>query len=166
MRGKKAEMTLLPLVWVLLLAVCAVLGCHPECRYVSDDPVCAAICKPKCQPPVCGAQCQNSAHDATCSKPNCWVRCQESGGCETEECPLCETVCNPYFYCSAQGAVCSPICEALQCSWSCRTPIPGQECPLPKYVLQCDPPACAYSGASTLVACATLWITCLLYLSV
>lgn len=133
---------------IVLVTICAtvVSACHPVCRWQSDDPVCRAVCEPKCQEPVCTAQCQVSAHESTCAKPQCWVRCA-ADMCESDQCPTCETMCNPYFYCSAPGAVCSPLCEETRCSWSCRKPIPGKECPLPRYELQCERPACEYSGS-------------------
>jgi len=136
----------LALTLLLLLSPHFARACHPECRWQSDDPVCTAVCEPKCQEPVCDVQCQVPEHASTCVKPQCWVRCPNDG-CESEHCPACETVCNPYFYCSAHGAVCAPLCEETRCSWACRKPIPGKECPLPRFELQCEHPACEYSGA-------------------
>jgi hypothetical protein len=133
-------------------------GCHPQCRWACDDPVCTAVCAPHCQPPRCQIQCNNHSNVTEddglggnglyCSPPSCSVRCPQDM-CESEMCPQCETVCLPPA-CSphhvAHQAQCQVLCEATQCDWQCRKPAIGGEgeggCRPPRCELQCERPAC------------------------
>jgi hypothetical protein len=105
------------------------MGCHPECRWLCDDPLCLAVCKPIFEQPVCS--CANPGVN-----PVCRVLCAQDQ-CEMDSCPQCEVQCDPNPNC---GAI---TCEQLVSSWSCRKP---SDCALPTCELQCELPFCPYEG--------------------
>lgn len=129
-------------VLMLLFSVEAAAGCHPECRWACDDPVCQAVCHPVCDTPVCIlVNASNTACDAY--QPSCSVQCPENM-CESDACPACETICQaPSDLCN-DGQL---LCEATNCQWRCEKP---KHCQHPRCELVCERPACeAASGAQT-----------------
>lgn len=126
------------MLFILLLSIAYATGCHPQCRWLCDDPVCHAVCKPICAPPVC-------QFNQTCPySPSCSVRCP-ADQCENDQCPACETLCAP-----PPALECGEIeCEAVECAWQCNKPI---YCPYPRCELQCEHPACEYSAGNALRA--------------
>ena len=103
--------------------------CHPECRWACDDPTCLADCKYVTETPSC--ICDGN----TSLTPNCYVFCPPDQ-CESENCPACETRCQPV-------AGCTPLCLPPVASWACRKP---KNCIPPRCELNCEMPACAYTG--------------------
>lgn len=131
------------MILLFIFAVAVGAACHPECHWQCDDPVCFPICDIHCQPPVCEYQCMGNA---TCvgHTPACSVQCP-SDMCEADACPACETVCAPPpLVCN----ICSPLCEATNCTWDCRKP---HTCQYPRCELQCEDPACKRASAGTMV---------------
>jgi len=129
----------------------SVLGesCHPQCKWLCDDPVCPAQCHPVCARPNCQMDCKPSECakcEVHCEDPVCSVRCPKEM-CEMaseggDGCPKCQTVCRPAVCrttCTAPEPNCSPLCEPTQCAWKCRTPT---LCPKPKCQLTCEKPGC------------------------
>jgi len=118
--------------------------CHPQCKWLCDDPVCPAKCHPVCARPKCQMDCQQSECakcEVHCEEPVCSVRCPKQM-CELEGCPECETVCRPAVCrttCTAPEPNCSPLCEKTKCAWKCKTPT---LCPKPKCQLTCEQPGC------------------------
>lgn len=110
----------------------------PQCTWQCDAPQCDAVCVPQCEPPVCEISCVGAENDVTCAPPQCRVTCPEDQVGFLEECPRCETVCEPAA-CTPAGAECTPLCEATRCSWACRRP---RTCPEPTCELVCEAPAC------------------------
>lgn len=87
------------------------MSCHPECSWQCDNPICDADCHPYCEDPVCEVSCQEGFE---CSEiPNCTVVCAPDQ-CENDNCPMCETVCQPLSSCPEE---CQILCEETQCSW-------------------------------------------------
>ena len=103
--------------------------CHPECRWACDDPVCLADCTYVAEDPVC--TCSNPGRT-----PQCYVRCPPDQ-CESENCPTCETICEPSTAC---GTI---TCEQTVAAWACRKPT---NCAPPQCELVCELPACEYTG--------------------
>lgn len=137
-------MSLLVVVVLSSVIVIAVAGCHPECHWACDDPVCNAVCQPVCDAPVCILfNASNPACDAF--QPSCSVQCPPDM-CEADACPTCETICQaPSDLCN-DGTL---LCEATNCTWRCEKP---NNCPYPVCELQCEHPACEAapsSGAQT-----------------
>lgn len=120
---------------LILISLVGASGCHPECRYACDDPVCSAICEHICEDPVC-------QFNQTCGySPSCSVRCP-ADMCESDACPQCETICSP-----PPVEECGDVlCEETVCAWKCRKPF---NCPLPRCELNCEHPACEYTGNTT-----------------
>lgn len=125
-------------LWLVLI-VNAVYGCHPECTWACDSPMCPAVCHPVCQQPVCSV-CVNTGGSQLClNVSQCVVGCP-GDMCESEVCPQCETVCPDL----CRGTPnCTIMCQAPQCSWQCSKPL---DCPYPQCMLQCEHPACEYTG--------------------
>ena len=129
-------------------------ACHPQCKWLCDDPVCPAKCHPVCARPKCQMDCKQSECakcEVHCEEPVCSVRCPKQM-CELEGCPSCETVCRPAVCrttCTAPEPNCSPLCEKTKCAWKCKTPT---LCPKPKCQLTCEQPGCTednvFGGAS------------------
>lgn len=141
-------------MYFVFLLVAFSVAAHPECRWACDDPVCSAICNPVCAAPVCQVQCDVPGTAQACGQPICSTRCPPDQS-EADSCPACETVCQPL------PCACHVLCEATNCSWSCRKP---GNCRQPRCELQCERPACEYvrsSGASAAVA-AEAWAVGLL----
>ncbi len=132
------------MITLLFLLLDLAVGCHPECRYQSDDPVCFADCQPACAAPVCAVQCIDE--DSVCAHrvPSCRVLCP-TDQCESDTCPECETICDPL---PAQCVGCSPLCEETECAWQCTTPA---DCTTPTYELQCEQAACPLEGSNITV---------------
>merc|ERR1719329_2041210 len=109
---------------VVLVAAAMASTCHPQCKWLCDDPVCPAKCHPVCARPKCQMDCKPSECakcEVHCEEPVCSVRCPKEM-CEMEDCPACETVCRP--------AVCRTTCTAPEPS------------PKPKCQLTCEKPSC------------------------
>jgi hypothetical protein len=123
--------------------------CHPQCKWLCDDPVCPAKCHPVCARPKCQMNCEPTgcaACEVRCEEPVCSVRCPKEM-CESKNCPSCETVCRPAVCrttCTAPEPNCTPLCEKTKCAWKCKTPT---LCPKPKCQLACEKPKC--DSAST-----------------
>ena len=124
------------MIILCLLFVLVASSCHPECRYLANDPVFPAICETVCDAPVC-------EFNQTCGySPSCSVRCPLDM-CEVDSCPQCETICAP-----PPSETCGDIlCEATSCSWRCRKPNANERPPL-EYEVQCEQPACEYALGS------------------
>jgi len=118
--------------------------CHPQCKWLCDDPVCPAKCHPVCAHPKCQMNCEPTgcaSCEVRCEEPVCNVRCPKEM-CESKNCPSCETVCRPAVCrttCTAPEPKCTPLCEATKCAWKCQTPT---QCPRPKCQLACEKPKC------------------------
>jgi len=129
----------------------AEVGCHPECRWQCDDPVCPAKCHPVCERPKCQVHCEEleaAKCTANCDKPKCNVRCPKDL-CSKEDCPKCETVCSPAVCrtaCIAPEPKCTPLCQETKCDWKCKKP---SLCPRPKCELVCDKASCASKDTPT-----------------
>jgi hypothetical protein len=130
------------LFYLLLIVILDVVnGCHPECTWACDSPVCLAVCHPVCQPPICEV-CLNTTSQSCVSVSQCNILCPIDM-CESDACPQCETVCPDL----CRGTPnCTVLCQAPECSWQCSKPL---NCPYPQCLLQCEQPACEYSGAIT-----------------
>jgi len=119
-------------------------SCHPQCKWLCDDPVCPAKCHPVCARPKCQMNCEPTgcaACEVRCEEPVCSVRCPKEM-CESKNCPSCETVCRPAICrttCTAPEPNCTPLCEKTKCAWKCKTPT---LCPKPKCQLACEKPKC------------------------
>jgi len=146
-------------MWVFLLlaiafdlvsgtSVAASATCHPQCKWLCDDPVCPAKCHPVCARPKCQMNCEPTgcaACEVRCEEPVCSVRCPKEM-CESKNCPSCETVCRPAVCrttCTAPEPNCTPLCEKTKCAWKCKTPT---LCPKPKCQLACEKPKCDTSS--------------------
>ena len=119
----------------------------PTCRYLSDDPVCHAVCAPVCAPAQCEVcQLTDNSTPVNCldASQYCRVQCP-SPGAAIDECPQCETQCEPL--CGSSDN-CIIVCEAPDCGWRCQKP---RNCPKPICELQCEAPACEASGTSVTV---------------
>jgi hypothetical protein len=101
----------------------------PQCSWACDDPVCDADCKAYALPPQC--ECVGRP-DIT---PTCYAQC--SGTQDYDACPTCEVVCN------LSSCPTTVECEQLEAYWACRKP---SNCPQPTCQLQCEHPACEYTG--------------------
>merc|ERR1719329_1147265 len=134
---------------VVVVATALASTCHPQCKWLCDDPVCPAKCHPVCARPNCQMDCKPSECakcEVHCEEPVCSVRCPKEM-CEMEGegdagCPKCQTVCRPAVCrttCTAPEPNCSPLCEPTKCAWKCRTPT---LCPKPKCQLTCEKPGC------------------------
>lgn len=125
--------------WVFALMLCT-LGFATECHWACDDPVWKSNCEARCLPPVCEFQ-----YPCEELKPEAWIVCLEPEDADvlvTESCPLCET------HVEDIPEECLPnsiVCEAPQCGWECHlNPFAIQ----PRCEIQCELPACAFSGAA------------------
>jgi len=119
-------------------------SCHPQCRYLCDDPVFNATCTPVCVEPDC-------IYYPTCDySPVCTVRCPEDM-CESDSCPACETVCEPSNHIECNLIVCAPP----NCTWSCVKPAnpPPIHCEV-----QCERSACEYTGGASTVGALNMLI--------
>lgn len=111
--------------------------CHPECRWLCDNPVCPAICTTTCGETIC--------QDATCEKDDC--ECPSFGDLQTfscmpleNDCPFCK-VGRPGIDCqdgNGQQCMCTARCETKDCTVECEKPA----CPTPKCELVCQDPLC------------------------
>merc|ERR1712226_1609546 len=146
--GKPTMKTAFALALVCLFGIATAsevsAGCHPQCKWLCDDPVCPAKCHPVCARPKCQMDCKPTECakcEVHCEEPVCSVRCPKEM-CEMEDCPACETVCRPAVCrttCTAPEPNCSPLCEKTKCAWKCKTPT---LCPKPKCQLTCEQPGC------------------------
>lgn len=112
-------------------------GCHPECTWVCDDPVCPALCQANCFG-SCPNTCEN---DCSCSLFSDPVKQNCTPPLETP-CTTCQAS-QKGLNCSDtnnRSCECNLSCE-LPCSWDCQTP---SNCPKPKCELKCEKPACEF----------------------
>ncbi len=137
-------MTLVILSLLYLTAIYA--GCHPECTYECDNPVCAANCQPQCDSVKCRI-CEQINVNATpvCEEDfidrGCEIRCP-ADQCESDSCPQCEVICAGSL--CDDDPTCVIECEQIACGWDCQKPT---NCPQPICILQCEQPACAVTSA-------------------
>jgi len=147
---------------LFLVTFTVALACHPESRWLCDnpcgnwtctDPVCPVLCEPVCNSRtacVCFNNISNASYPHSCQQ-----RCPPDQ-CESDSCPACETLCPNR--CDA-GYV--ALCEPTDCEWRCRLDPtcpqpdcqqqdPSAHCDKPRCVLMGEHPACEYSGSSTL----------------
>lgn len=153
-------------VMLLLVGLALALACHPESRWMCDnpcgnwscnDPICTVLCDP-----ICDTTCVCYDPERNVSYANrCQTYCPPHQ-CEADSCPSCETYC-PYP-CQA-GYI--PLCEATSCQWECHPdptcPRPACEqqdpnatCSPPRCELMSERPACEYNGSSRLLFMITL----------
>lgn len=126
--------------FIFILFIYLAIGCHPQCRYACDDPVCNAVCSPVCEKPRCELQLTPEGERRNIKingeKPDCMSRCANET-CESDSCPQCEVTCKMTTYgCSPY---CEPLCEQLSCHWHCMKP---SICPKPRCELVCEKPSC------------------------
>jgi hypothetical protein len=142
---------MLPQVLLCLLVV-SVYAQHPECRWQCDEIVAPAVCTPKCSAPACELVCEPGGSCLPGAAPTCWITCPTDQA-ESDSCPNCVIQCaeTPAYFCSGN---CTTLCEAPQCSWSCRLP----DMPYPICQRVCEHPACEYSSGSSMHASALLLI--------
>ena len=144
---------------IALFLIALAFACHPQSRWLCDnpcgawecnDPVCDVICEP-----ICNNTCMCHNPTTNSSYPlKCYEVCPPDQ-CEADSCPACETHC-PKSCRSGFDA----LCEATSCDWSCRAntscPYPECEqisttwtsCPEPRCELQSEKPACEHSSSS------------------
>jgi hypothetical protein len=128
---------------IFLFVLAVALACHPQSRWMCDDPcgnwsctdpVCTVLCEPICNTTcICYSDSLNASYPLRCRE-----RCAPDQ-CESDSCPACETYCP-----TRCDAGYDPLCEATSCHWRCRAD-PG--CPHPYCEQQdpdahCDPPHC------------------------
>ncbi len=124
---------------LLLFFLPLIFGCHPQCRYVCDDPVCQADCRIFCKDPECIYECPGFGVACQDNPPRCRNRCNTSAdACESDSCPMCETICEPPD-CNVPGHFCGIVCAPTECAWKCFLPT---NCPPPTCQLMCEHPAC------------------------
>lgn len=112
-------------------------GCHPECTWQCDDPVCPADCTIHAGPLNCTVMCSDNGH--YCYPPRCTHECLDNV-CETDMCPICSILCEaPRCRFVPLGVRCETMCSQGMFSWSCKKP---KNCPYPKCELMCEKPAC------------------------
>ncbi len=132
-----------PKMIIFLSFLVFVLAQPPNCTRTCDNPVCHAICTPKCLPTNCTV---SGCPSSQCDTPTCFTQCEPVGNQSiTETCPMCETICLP-LRCSPASSSCVVLCEAPTCGWSCRKPT-LEECPQ-LCEINCEMPACEFSGSS------------------
>ncbi len=131
------------MVFLLLFFISCAFAQSLNCTYMCDDPVCSAICTPKCLSPNCTV---SGCPPSQCDPPTCFTQCAPLGNQSiTDTCPMCETVCFP-LRCSPASSSCVVLCEAPACGWNCRKPT-KEECPI-NCEINCERPACEFSGSS------------------
>lgn len=137
----------------LILHVC--FAALPACRWAADDPVCYADCIAICQPTKCTFQCENNVPPRQCFEPVCKTDCLSAEESDVmNEAPKCETKCQPLVCLTNETDNCAPLCEAPVCAWLCDKP---NNCPIPRFELNCEKPSVEYSAASETSVC--LWIS-------
>lgn len=117
----------------------------PECRWMSDDPVCRAKCTPMCDKPNCIALCHPDDVNAVCTPPACESDCSNIGDAIPEDsCPACSVKCGP-LRCRFNTTACETQCTQISCGWHCRKPF-EHECKRPRSVLGCEDVLCKFEG--------------------
>ncbi len=116
-------------------------GCHPECSFQCDDPVCPALCSFSCPDTLC--------QTAPCDDSDC--TCESFGELQIKECRLLAHAACPECDVGRSGrncqnqagrsCTCQTSCDAQPCTLSCQTP---SFCPEPRCELQCESPACEF----------------------
>lgn len=133
---------------LLLLFIGLCFAALPECRWISDDPICYAKCRPICHPPKCTFNCINNDPPPRCFEPVCTYKCLDAKNSSVmDSAPFCETKCSPLVCFPEQNNNCQILCEAMNCAWLCEKP---DDCPLPKSELTCERPAAEFSKTSIL----------------
>lgn len=134
---------------LLLFFVVVSFACHPQCRYLCDDPVCEADCKVFCREPNCIYQCVGfppTENPCPGQTPKCETFCNVTQDtCESDSCPMCTTICEEPT-CQRDGYFCGIVCPPPDCAWKCFLPT---NCREPICQLQCDQPACELPPNST-----------------
>jgi hypothetical protein len=78
------------MVLLLLFFISCAFAQAPNCTYLCDDPVCPAICSPKCLSPNCTV---SGCPPSQCDPPTCFTQCAPVGNQSiSNTCPMCETV--------------------------------------------------------------------------
>jgi len=133
-------------------------ACHPECRYLCDDPVCYPTCVAKVEPPRCTVNCNSCfiPEPGQCNFHCNSVSLSNGDFCEADSCPIAETLCSE-LVCSnlPNGVTCSVLCEAPVSGWHCVEPT---HCKKPICKLQCEKPACEFAGQSKILWSLILFI--------
>lgn len=149
-KNKKEHKKINMLILVLFFSLGFSSLCHPQCRWACDDPVCNATCTPVCVEPDC-------IFYPTCNySPSCSIHCPQDM-CESDNCPACETICQPSSHLECGPIVCAPP----NCSWACKKPT---NCPSPVCELQCERPACEFAGGAATVGATSVGIIAVLIL--
>jgi hypothetical protein len=128
----------------LLLLIIIVKSSNPQCFWQCDNPICYAECSAVCKPPICHIQCLIGDPQLVCNPLNCDILCGTDQDI-LNSCPLCDVECQELR--CLPGFSCEILCEEIDCAWNCQKP---QTCPYPRCELQCNPPACEFSGSNTL----------------
>ena len=133
-------------------------SCHPESRFLCDNPCGNWTCEDHVHNLLCEPICDSSQSICMNESPGYWYykqcyhRCPPDQ-CESDSCPSCETVCPP---CAEKYEA---LCEMPSCFWNCKpdenVPQPQCEqqsttvtdCPSPRCELQSEMPACMYNPA-------------------
>jgi hypothetical protein len=130
-------------------AVCHPICERPKCQMQCDETPCAK-CTVHCQKPVCSVRCPKVRaapfflHIAPVFTP--YICCLsltrvrmynththiKQDMCEKDNCPKCETVCQPaecHTKCVAPEPTCAPECEDVKCNWKVRSATPCEATP-------------------------------------
>lgn len=143
----RAGIFLAALLYLVSGALSADADGWPRCSYICDDPVFRPTCKVWADEPRCQIQCEVAAHSVTCKPPHCWVVVNQTSIRPAEQCASAEVVCDPAS-CTAPGAACSPLCEAVATETLCTIPATR---PRPRCEAQCEMPACELEFPTSMV---------------
>lgn len=138
-------------VIILFVSLQTACGCHPQCRWMCDDPVCDAICEPLCEAPSCNASIHFQANDSIVQLPQnalqCEIRCSSiDNQCPSDSCPYCAIHCSFVNGSCPAGGICHGSCFVPRCEWQCMKPT---NCTKPRCELSCERPACESSYINT-----------------
>jgi hypothetical protein len=135
-------------ITLLVFVATGVYACHPECTDPCSNTVCKASCRVIIENPTpnCTVICNNGTQNGYityCQPPTCIYEIPPDQ-CETDSCPVIETLCQQLrCSCLPSGITCEIQCQAPSpSSWLCKPPV---FCPN-ICNLQCSAPACAYDG--------------------
>jgi hypothetical protein len=138
-----------PLFLLLLLLLTPSLSVVPQCSYACDDPVCSAVCVPRCPPNSvsCATVCSLPGNPCALFAPSCLITCARNQVVNTSRVPECEVHCATLApACTSSGCAieCAPL---IGCGWDCSK---NDSCPRPRCEQMCELPLYPYvsSGAS------------------